>query len=283
MNMPRLIAQTLMLATWCAIAVAPASAAPLVLAVHPYLPEPEIQQRFTPLAQYFAQALGEPVEVRVGSNYDEHVAAIGNNRVDIAFMGPASYVLLVAQYGKKPLLAGFEVDGKSHLYGVIFTRQSSPVQRLEDLKGKRFAFGDKESTMSHIVPHYMLIQAGVPLRVLDDVQFLGSHKNVAHAVLAGEFDAGAVKREVYEEFAAKGLRALATSPPVPDHLFVTRADFPASKVERLRAALLRLKGTAAGRSMMNGIHAGMTAFIPVTDGDYDGLRVMIRAVDNDPP
>lgn len=252
----------------------------LILAVHPYLPASEIHRRFAPLASHLSRALGRAVNVRVGQDYDQHIAAIGQDEVDIAFLGPASYVRMVDRHGRKPILARFQIGDDPHLYGVIAVRRDSPLQRIQDLKGRRFAFGDPESTMSHIVPRHMLLQAGVPTEALGLYRFLGSHRNVALGILAGDFDAGAMKREVYDEFARSGLRALAISPPSPDHLCVTRADLPANDVMRLRQVMLDLRDDPAGREMLKRLHPGLTALVAAQDSEYDGLRAMVRAVDS---
>jgi len=252
--------------------------APLVLAVHPYLPSAEIQQRFALLARYLGKALSQPVVVRVGRDYDEHIDAIGTNAVDIAFMGPAPYVLLVARYDAKPLLGRIEVDGKPVLSGVIITRTGSPLRSLADLKGRRFAFGDRESTMSSLVPRYMLQEAGVPLAALGGFDYLGAHKNVALGVLAGDFDAGAVKQEIFDELAPRGLRVLATMPTVSEHLFVARSDMPPARVERLRRSLLGLGADPEGKAIMESLHKGMSNIVPVADADYQSLRTVMRAL-----
>lgn len=245
---------------------------PLVLGVHPYLPVAEIKARFTPLANYLAQEIGRPVSVRVGRTYAEHIDAIGADTLDIAYMGPVPYVKLVAAYGKKPLLARQEIAHQPYLYGVIFVRQDSAIHSLAELKGRRFAFGDPDSTMSHIVPLRMLENAGVPEKSLGHVEFLGAHKNVALAVLAGDYDAGAVKQEVFDEMAPKGLRALATSPPVADHVFVSSAKLSPALQIKLRTALLKLKDSAEGKLVMTAIHPGMTDLVAGSDADYDSLR-----------
>lgn len=250
---------------------------PLILAVHPYLPVAEIQSRFSPLAKYLGKVLQRNVVVRVGSDYDEHVEAIGNNNVDIAFMGPSSYVLMRARHGMKPLLARIEVEGKPVLSGVIITSKTSSLGKLSDLHGRRFAFGDKESTMSTLVPRFMLQEAGVSLHDLSGYEFLGGHKNVALGVLSGDYDAGAVKQEVYDELAPRGLRILAKMPSVSEHLFVTRSDFPAADVEKLRKSLLSLRTQPEGVSIMHAINKKMTNLVPVSDQDYESLRIMMRS------
>lgn len=249
---------------------------PYILGVHPYLPAKEVHARFSPLAAYLAKTLNHPVEVRVGRDYDEHIAAIGNDRLDIAFMGPAQYVTLVEKYGPKPLLARLEIKGKPHLIGVIFTRQDNALRSLAELKGKTFAYGDPQSTMSHLVPMHMLERAGVPETALGRYQFLGAHKNVVLSVLAGDFDAGSVKSEVYDEYAGKGLRVLATSAPVTEHALVTRRTLPPEQVERLRQALLTIRSSPGGLEIAKSINRSATNLVPVTDRDFDGLRQIMN-------
>ena len=173
------------------------------------------------------------------------------------------------------------IVGKGGLfYGVIATRKESAIRGLGDLKDKRFAFVAPESTMGHIVPHHMLTQAGLPGGAPIRQQFLGSHHNVAIGILVGDYDAGAMNKEAYEEFETKGLRALAVSPGFPDHLFVTRANLPHADVQRLRQAMLQLKDQPNGAAILDKLRKGLTALIPVSNMDYDGLRTMVQAVES---
>lgn len=252
---------------------------PLILAVHPYLPTPEIQERFKPLADYLATTLGRAVSVRVGGSYQEHIDAIGKDTVDIAFMGPAPYVHLVQRYGAKPLLARFEVNHQPQLFGVIAVHRNTAISSLSEFDGRRFAFGDPESTMSHFVPRYMLMQAGIAKGAPIQHRFLGSHKNVALGILAGDFDGGAMKKEIFDEYESKGLKAVAITPGVPDHLFVARTNLPDTEIERIRKAMLQLRHDTAHKSVLDKLHKDLTALLPVTDRDYDALRKMVQAVD----
>jgi len=258
--------------------VSASAAEPMILAVHPYLPSNELIQRFTPLANYLGKKIGRAIEVRVGSDYDEHIAYVGKDQVDIAFMGPSSYVMTVAKYGKKPLLARLETDGNPLFRGYFIVRQDSPLKSLTDLKGKRLAFGDRDSTMSHLVPQYMLEKAGVPLNKLAHYEFLGSHDNVVLAVLSGDFDAGAVKDEVFEKYAKQGLRVLVDTPYYSDHVFVTRSTLAPGMIQTLRNAMFTLKDTPGGREILEAIKPHTTALVPAMDADYDNLRQVLNAL-----
>ena len=250
----------------------------LTLTVHPYLPVKEIITRFTPLADYLGKEIGQPVSVRVGRDYDEHIVHVGKDRADIAFMGPASYVTLVAKYGKKPILARLEIKGQPLFQGHFIVRQDSPLKTLADLKGKRFAFGDRDSTMSHLVPQYMLENAGVTLDKLAYYKFLGSHNNVVLAVLSGDFDAGAVKDEVFDKFSPQGLRSLASTPFFSEHLFITRSTLPPNIIQAVRVAMVKLKDTPRGREILKAVNPNATALVPAVDTDYDNLRQVLKAL-----
>jgi len=250
--------------------------ADLTLGVHPFKPATQIVQGFGPLASYLGRATGERVEVRVSRDYESHVAQAGQDAYDIAYLGPVSYVLLTERYGRKPLLARQSVGGQPVFHGKIIVAKNSPVRSLADLKGRTFAFGSPDSTMSHLVPRYMLHLAGIDVAQLGGYKFLGDHVNVALGVLSGDFAAGAVKEDVFYAYEARGLRAIATTPPLPDHLFVARARMSPARVEALRNALQRAVQDVRAAEILDGVTRGVTGFIPVADADYDGLREILR-------
>ncbi len=264
--------------TMCPAAEPLSESTALVLAVHPYREPAEITRRFARLADFIARELGQPVTVRIGGSYAEQIDAIGRDQVDIAFLGPSGYVKLLDRFGPKPLLARCEVDHQPNLSGVIAVPISSPLAALAELRGRRFAFGYPESTTGYFVPLFMMVRSGVAPKDLGEYRFLGSQPNVALALLAGDYDAGAMRRDVFEEYAPKGLRILRVMPPTPDHVFVTRGNFPPSRVTRLRSALLTLDRTAEGRLVLADLQPGLTRLIAAAEADYQGLRDMMRAV-----
>jgi phosphonate transport system substrate-binding protein len=249
---------------------------PYVLAVHPYLNAEEIQKRFAPLAQILGNAIGRRVEVRVGRDYEEHERAVGQDAVDIAYVGPVPYVRLASRYGPKPLLARVETHGSPTLRGVIFVRADSAFRKVSDLKGKRFAFGDETSTTGSILPRYVLLVNGVHIGDLTHSANVQSHNNVLLGVLSGDFDAGAMRKDVFDEAGERGLRVLENLPEVTEHVFVARSDLPAQDVARLRAALLHLASAPEGLGALHAISAETTGMVPASDADFESLRRIMR-------
>ncbi len=278
-NKAMFILRILMLLLAMAISGTSFAAEPLKLGIHPYLPATELVERFTPLAEYLEEKIGRPVEVIISKDYAYHIDLIGNDELDIAYMGPASYVKLVEKYGKKPLLARLEVGGLPMFQGVIITRKDCACKSLSDLAGMSFAFGDPDSTMSHLVPRYMLIEAGIGLDKLGGYEFLKSHHNVALGVLMGQFQAGAVKEEVFYEYKERGLKALAWTPEISEHVFVTSNKLSARTIEALREAMLDLKNEPVGKAVMSSLKQDVTALVPASDSDYENLRKILSTLE----
>ena len=247
----------------------------LILGVHPYLSQDEIIKKFTPFVDYLTEQTNMKIRVKVGSNYQEHIQYIGTDKIDIAYMGPASYVQLVDLYGDKPLLARLEVNGHPYFQGNIIIRQDSNIKSLSNLKGKRIAFGDPNSTMSYLVPHHMLHRADAFIDTSLKHQFLNSHDNVAYAVLTGDFDAGAVKPAVFKKFKSKGLRTLAMTPKISEHLFVTSSTLPKDKIKTLRNVMLNMQKSKKGLSALHEIKSSITRLVKADNNDYENLRKII--------
>jgi len=248
----------------------------IVIGVHPYLPPVELKKRFNPLLQYLSEQTDTSIELSISKDYETHIENIGNKLFDMAYLGPSSYVGLVDKYGSHSLLARLEIKGKPYFNGYIVVKQDSDLHELKQLNGKKFAFGSPKSTMSYLVPRYMLREAGVSLESLSDYKFQGNHRNVALSVLLGEFDAGAVKEEVYFKFKEKGLRKIAISPSISEHVFVCRQGLPQQQHKKMQEAMYKLSKTDAGRQILKSIKKSVSGLAPVNDKDYDNLRVIMR-------
>ena len=79
-----------------------------------------------------------------------------------------------------------------HRPGLVVTRPDSGITRLEDLKGKSFAFGDKGSTSGYLIPTHQLLKMGIA----DPEKYFGRvvytrHQAIETQVTRGELDAGA--------------------------------------------------------------------------------------------
>ncbi|MHB8791425.1 MAG: phosphate/phosphite/phosphonate ABC transporter substrate-binding protein [Desulfobulbaceae bacterium] len=246
-----------------------------VFGVHPFESPTKLNAMFTPLLNYLSEQLGAPVEFRSAKDYDTALANLIDGTVQFSYLGPSPFALLDEQYPGKIRIAAAVVNkgGSPTFQGVIAVKEDSPIKSLADLKGMRFAFGDRDSTLSCYVPAYMLMQAGV----FDTMtyEFVGSHNNVAKGILNGIFAAGGLQPNVAKEYEGKGLRIIATSEPVYEHVIVIGPSVDQATADKIRQALLNVKDPAVYTS----IKASLVGFTTVQASDYDGLKTIMREVD----
>ena len=230
-----------------------------------------IEQK-APLKDYLSKSLGESINLIIPTNYNATVEALGNNSLDFAYLGALTYVKAHAQYGVLPLVQRTE-DKQFH--SLFITPSGSPVKQLADVKGKRFAFGDINSTSGHLIPYAELKKAGVD--VDHDLQFryTGSHPATVKAVEAGTVDAGALDETVYRSMISEGkvdgskVRIFHTSDPFVDYVWVARKDVDAGHREKFANAFLSLR---EGRdNAILDILRGKT-FVRADDAEYANIR-----------
>ncbi len=251
---------------------------PLTLWIHPYLPARELVKRFTPLTTYLTKKINRPINIRISKSYQAHIDRVGQDKVDLAYMGPAPYVKMSRKYGTKPLLARLEVQGSPTFHGIIMVRANSNIKTLSDLRGKRFAFGNPNSTMSHLVPRYVLQQADVKVDSLARYKFLATHHDVALAVLSDLYDAGAVKEAVFTKYQERGLRILATTPAISEHLFLTSKQLETDTLAALQQAFTEIQESRNEHRLISSIKKLATGLVPVQDTDYDNLRHILNTL-----
>ena len=127
---------------------------------------------------------------------------------------------------------------------LIVTQADSGIETLADLKGKRFAFTDLESTSGYAYPNHLLRTHGIdPDRDLAKVFFLKRHDRIIDALLHGSVDAGALADEVY--FGARKrygdkLRVVAESDPIPMVAIASSGHLDAETTARLEQAFVAM-------------------------------------------
>ena len=124
----------------------------------------QVIQNAQPIVDILQKRLGMEVQPFVATDYTGVIEALRGNKLDIAFLTPASYVLAKSEANVKVVLKS-ERKGSPFYYAAIITRADSGIKKLEDLRGKTFAFGDPLSTSANVFPRKMLREHGIdPVR-----------------------------------------------------------------------------------------------------------------------
>ncbi len=133
----------------------------LVVGLLPGESAPTVMRLNEPLRAYLEKRLGLPVELVVGANYAATGEALRFGRLDIAYLGPVTYILRGRAAKLQPFARpSHEVVGPT-FQAVVIVPADSQAKTLADLKGGEVAFGDPASTSGTWVPRYQLLEAGL--------------------------------------------------------------------------------------------------------------------------
>ena len=159
----------------------------LIIGIHPFIDREEIKNRFTPLAEFLSEITGKNFRVVISESYIDHFSRTGKNEYDISFLGPIGYLDIVANFGKKRILAILASNGSNRYAGRIFIRKGSRIKNLSELKINEIAFVNIKSTMGFVVPFYLYLKEKKIDKIKEKFKFLNSHNNVAIGVLCGDY------------------------------------------------------------------------------------------------
>jgi phosphonate transport system substrate-binding protein len=281
--MSRILSGLILMAALLVVpSVSPASAQKrpdkLVVGLLPGESAPTVLRLNEPLRVSLEQRLGIPVELVVGANYAATGEALRFGRIDIAYLGPVTYILRSRSAKLEPFARpSHEVIGPT-FQAAIIVPADSPAQSLKDLKGGEIAFGDPASTSGTWVPRYLLVEAGLASGRDYTLRSLGAHDAVALAVSNHKVAAGGLSLPVYKRLLKEGkidpksVRVLALSPAIPEYMWTFREGLDPVFKEEVRKAFIGI----ADYDVLKVFNA--EAFIPAADPDVDRVRFWIAAI-----
>jgi phosphonate transport system substrate-binding protein len=242
----------------------------------------EDAQQYIPFLNYLEKATGLHIELRFTPANSTIEDDLGQGVVQFAAIGAVTYITANTKYGIIPLVRGLNTEGRAEYQSVIIVSPDSPIRKIEDLHGSRFAFGSITSTQGHLIPRIILTEHGISLNDLAEYKYTGSHHNCANAVAAGLFDAGGIQDTMGRWMAAEGIfHIIYTSQFYPSSGIAANRDVQLQVIKTIRQALLDFK--PKGKDAENLYHWDRTempnGFTEANDEDYTVLREWILKFD----
>lgn len=214
------------------------------------------------------------------SDWDGLVDAFVTREIDLAWNGPLAYVKIKRRLSDPcRVIAMRDVDVNCITH--FITRTNSDITSVEDLKGRRFAFGSRGSVQAGLLPYYFLKQEGInPTRDLMVCTFheerqpssVTDERDVIERVRKGEYDAGAVTQPTLEKLEGEGtlprgsIRILWSSPGYSHCCFTAQGDMDAALSQKIKEAFLSIDyGDPVGKAVLDA--EGCKTFVPgITEG-----------------
>lgn len=246
------------------------------LGVFPYLSAARLEPIYAPVALEMSKTLERPVEFRTSTEFKRFFKKLSQQRFDFALIQPFWYPPAADQFNYLPL-----VRFREPLTSMIAVLEESPVQSIDDLRGKTVA------TPPSFVPVVHMARRALKDRNLEtgvDLQFK-AYKTVDSCfqqVLIGHASACVAPnfalRKIEEKLQVK-LRTVLESPSIPNLSLVAHSRIPATQREKVKSLLLSWDSgaTNASSSLLKEINTRQ--FVPAIDAEYDVVRSYLREIE----
>jgi phosphonate transport system substrate-binding protein len=243
---------------------------------------------------YTEEALGVPTKLFAPADYNGVMQGLLGGSIDLAWLGPSAYagIYLENPEAVDVVLVKTNLDGSFTYHSIGFARKDSGITNLEDMKGKKFGFGDPNSGSGYLIPSVEIPEAinatMEPGDYFGDVVFTGGHEQTIVAVGNGDVDAGVTWADglgAWEDGYNSGALRKAVdsglvdmndlveiwkSKPIPEGPIVLRRALPDDVKASMVALMEGLHGKDADCAYK--IAAGETAgFFPIKHEAYESL------------
>ncbi|MEW4604202.1 phosphate/phosphite/phosphonate ABC transporter substrate-binding protein [Staphylococcus hominis] len=252
-----------------------------------------LNAKVKPLQQLLSDELEVPVKVHIATNYNTMIEGLKSKKIDIAFISPVSYTLAHDAHAADVLLKskGYLVDNKGnqthHLVDYyrsqIVVRKDSNMNHLKDLKDKRVALQDVESTSGYIYPLASLMEKGIKKSDIQ-IQQVKGHDQGLIALLNHDVEAVAtyqdaradLKKEypnIYQE-----TKVIYRTKKIPNDTISVRNDMSSKWKKKISKAFIDIIHTKKGKHVISDIY-GHQGYEKAKDSDFDTVRKYRDIVD----
>lgn len=204
------------------------------------------------LCEILSSAAGATFEPFIAPTYRDMALEVQKGAVTLAWVPPVLALDLEERGLANPLALPIR-SGMASYKTAIITRERGP-SRVEDLRGSRMAWVDRESSSGYIVPRIHLASLGCELETFfANESFHLTHVGVVEAVASGRADAGATfystradGKLVSAGWAAedgtpiRAVKIVATAGPIPNDMIVVARTLSASVRAGIQRWLLGL-------------------------------------------
>jgi len=242
---------------------------------------------YKPVLDLLAKNSGKKIEFYMPTSYSSVVEALLGKWVDVAVLGPESYLIAKTQGANIDVFATYykKAEGVQEagpgFKSILITKKGSKFTTVESVKGSVMLLVDPASTSGSLIPESIFGGKVIkqPLKqYFSKVAFSGGHDLSAIAVFEGKADSAfvATHRFMNAMTASKGkmkaddFNILWTSPLIPQDPFVYRSTLCPELKAKIQQTFVTLDGTPEGQKYLENV--GSEKFVVMKDSDYDVIR-----------
>ena len=228
------------------------------------------------LIDYIGEKLEIDAELVLRETYKEMNHLLEQGEVDIAFVCGLPYIIGKETFGLD-ILAVPQINGTPEYFSYIIVPKDSPATRMEDLRGKKYAYSDPLSNSGNLATRYRLAKIGeTPETFFNMFVYTHSHHNAIEAVAMKLVDGASVDSYIWKfenvtnPVFTSGTKIIEKGPAFPFTPFVMRKGIDPALREKVTDVFLNMHHDPKGLQILESLK--IDRFVAVPDSFYDPIR-----------
>ena len=227
----------------------------------------DIRDKFEPLAELIAKAVGRNVKLVLVPAYDDARAGLAKQEFDLAFIHPSHVALAEVKAGRYQTMAW--TSGYTDYAVSLLVAGNSPIKSMQQIKGQVLVTPDPDSITAVMVRAMLRSEklgAGdvkvISTRYQDAVPFYIENTFASVGATAAS--------SVVKQWTDKGGKVVVRSRGVPIKQVIVSTQVPQETRERVRDVLLHLAQSEPGRKALAAL--GYKGFVaPEADAEQSAI------------
>jgi len=255
--------------------------------------DPQVVTIWDGFRRYFVEQ-GLLFDYVLYSNYERQVEAHLAGQIQVAWNSPLAWLQtkVVAEKRGRRVQAICMRDSDRGLTSVVVVKETSPIHKLEDLRGKRVGFGAEDSPQAYLIPLNHLAESGLLAPEHFEVvgfdilrgkhgDHIGGEREAVQALLRSEVDAACLVDTNYLIFSQQGIltpgvaRVVGRTPHYDHCNFTVFEDGPSGLIKRFRELLLGMSYADSKMRQLLDLE-GLKQWLPGRTEGYKQLETAVK-------
>ena len=238
----------------------------LVFGIAPFMSPLALAKRMAPLRAYLSSTLGHKVVIETTTDADEFARRTNSMRYDFVLTNP-SFALMALDTGN------FSIVGsqKKKLAGHFVVMETSPIQTINELGGKRIGTPPEAGFMGQLVKPY-LATIDFNNEKFPEITHFHSHNDAISALRLGKSDASLIVSFMEKHLISKGLkiRTIHKTEGFPGMTVLAKNTMDPELFNKLQQSLYTLDQSDKGKQVLKKIT--MSGYQSLQQDELESVR-----------
>lgn len=222
----------------------------LILGIAPFMSPEALFKRMTPLQEYLSEKLDRKVVIELNRSVEQLIERTDADRFDLVYTGPSFALRAFGSGLYSPAVIPDELS-----YSIFLVNRDSPVNSLNDLKGKLVSTPPAKGAVARIGPVFFEEQ-GFSSTEIPKFKPYASHNAAFLAMRNGDTDAAMIASFAYRDGNGVGsdVRVIAKTESYPGISLILSNRLSAALREEIIVSMVELGNSDTGRKVLDKIN-----------------------------